>query len=76
MYGRGGRRVSKLNPFIVSDMLTLVRELLVSKVVSDPIAELHFGNLKSKDRAKLIKHANPEFLNKILMHYENFQASL
>lgn len=51
-------------------------ELLVSKVVSDPIAELHFGNLKSKDRAKLIKHANPEFLNKILMHYENFQASL
>jgi hypothetical protein len=50
-------------------------ELLVSKIVSDPIAELHFGNLKSKDRAELIKHANPEFLNKILMHYENFQAS-
>lgn len=47
-------------------------ELLVSNLVSDQVANFHFQNLSTEYRAKLITHADPKFLNKILEHYENY----
>ena len=50
-------------------------ELQVSASVSDPIAELHFGNMTSTERAKLIKHADPVFLKKLVSLFEAYQTN-
>ena len=50
-------------------------ELQVSASVSDPIAELHFGNMTPTARAKLIKHADPVFLKKLVSLFEAYEKN-
>jgi hypothetical protein len=43
--------------------------LLVSNSISDPIAELHFSNLSSRERVEFLKGVDPRFLQASLVFY-------